>query len=395
MKITKRLFLLWMSMMLVLVIGRSSVQAELTPEMKKEIDEYMEKKQAEEGLVDKLLTTKKGGKFSLGGELEYEYVDVQNGGKKAEPHFVLDKFVLQPKVNINEDISIEAQLYFQPHNKTSINEFHIMFKNIPCKHTYIDAGLFEREIKNHSHRITEGYPLVGTAFWRDDEYALSLGGEWKSLYGSLLVGDGLALGEKQVAEDSSYKIIHDNKRDEDFNGLSEFNANFGYRNDYGKLGKVDVLLFYVYKELSDSDIEFLMDIPGYEGDLDDKSGFRRGFGADYSIGGLRLYGQYIEAEDGELKRSGWYIQPSYKVKLAQREYFNAFEVVFRYGELDMDVTPDPADSRTWDRDKIAIALISDICKNVKLKTEYYVNDEDTGAEDVDNDEFLTQLEVKF
>ncbi len=394
-KTCRTLFFLSIAVILILILGNNTALAELTPEMKQEIDAYLKKKPAEKDTLDKLLTTKRGGKFSLAGELEYEYKDVQHDGAEPEPHLALDKFVLQPRVYLRDNVYVDVQLYFQPHHKTYINEIHVMFKDIPYKYTYVDVGLYEREIKNHSHRTSEDYPLIGTAFWRDDEYAVSLGGKWKYLYGSLLAGDGLALGKKQTAEDSSYKIIHDNNREDDFNGLNEFNANLGYRNDYGKLGKVDVLLFYVYKELSDSDIEFLMDIPGYSGDTDDDSGYRYGFGADYSIGGLRLYGQYIEAGDGELERSGWYIQPSYKLKLAQRDSFNAFEILFRYGELNVDVPADVTDSLTWDRNKFTIALISDVYKNIKLKTEYYLNDEDTGGEDVANDEFLAQLEVKF
>lgn len=388
-----RLFLSLAVAMVVLASGSRAAFAELTPQMKQEIDAYLEQKRAEEGLANKFLTTLKGEKFSLGGELEFEYIDVQNDGAESEPHFVLDKFVLHPKIYLAEDIYLDVQLYFQPKHTASINEFHIMFKNTPCEHTYLDAGLYERQIKSHSHRVTEGYPLIGVAFWRDDEYAVSLGFEWESLYGSLLVGDGLALGEKQVAEDSSHKMIHDNNRDDDFNGLSEFNANLGYRNDYGDMGKVDLLLFWVYKELSDSDVGFLQGIPGHG--VGNDTGYRVGFGADYRLGDLRLYGQYIDAEDGKLDRHGWYIQPSYKFKLKNRKSFYACEVLFRYGELDVDLPNNPSDSLTWDRDKIVLALITDVYKNIKLRTEYYINDEETGGREVDNDELLVQLEVKF
>jgi len=40
-------------------------------------------------------------------------------------------------------------------------------------------------------------------------------------------------------------------------------------------------------------------------------------------------------------------------------------------------------------------LITELAKNVKLKTEYYINDEKTGGRDVDNNELLVQLEFKF
>jgi hypothetical protein len=387
--------------MAVLTLGEDTALAALDPPTKQEIqqavDEYLAKKRAEEGVLDKLLPTLKGGKLRLSGELEYEYKDVENDEDtdEPEPHLALDKFALYPRVYLKDNIYLDMQLYFQPHKKTYINEFHIMFKNTSCPvNSYIDLGLFERQIKDHSHRDSEGYPLIGTAFWRDDEYAVRMGGEWSFLYWSFLVGDGLELGEKQTAEDSSYKIIHDDRKEDSFTGLSEVVANLGYRNDYGDLGKVDLLLFYVYKELSDEDVDFLRAIPGY-GSSGYDNGYRCGLGADYRIMGLRLYGQYITAEDGWLKRSGWYIQPSYKLKLEQAEYFKACEILFRYGKLDVDLWPDPSNSYTWNREKITLALITDVYENIKLKTEYYINNEDTGDEDVDNDELLVQLEVKF
>jgi len=42
-----------------------------------------------------------------------------------------------------------------------------------------------------------------------------------------------------------------------------------------------------------------------------------------------------------------------------------------------------------------LAVIIDILKDSKLKLEYYINDEDIGGKDIDNNEFLMQLEIKF
>lgn len=53
------------------------------------------------------------------------------------------------------------------------------------------------------------------------------------------------------------------------------------------------------------------------------------------------------------------------------------------------------DSLTWDRNQITLAVIIDILKDSKLKLEYYINDEDIGGKDIDNNEFLMQLEIKF
>jgi len=375
----------------------AELDAQTKEDVRQAVDEYLAEKEASGGLVDRWLPTLRGGKFSLGGEMELEFRDTENDREiaEAEPHLALDKLVLQPKVKVGDGVSLDAQLFFQPHKKAYVNEFHVLFADLPCPVvSYLDLGQFEREIKNHAHRTTEDYPLIGTAFWRDDEYAVSVGGEWRFLYWSVMVGDGFKLAGAQPAEDKSYKLIQDDRKEAGFDGLQEVDFNLGYRNDYGRWGKVDVLGFYVSGELSREDVEFLQTLPGYGMSGDDKM-YRYGVGMDYRLGGWRLYGQYITAKDGRLERYGWYVQPSYKLKLPQAEYFYGYEFLLRYGELRVDLAPDPASSYTWDRDKITLALITDVYKQVKLKTEYYVNGEDTGDAAVDNDELLVQLEVKF
>jgi hypothetical protein len=70
-------------------------------------------------------------------------------------------------------------------------------------------------------------------------------------------------------------------------------------------------------------------------------------------------------------------------------------VFLRYDDLDVDMGKDSTDSLTWDRNQITLAVIIDILKDSKLKLEYYINDEDIGGKDIDNNEFLMQLEIKF
>jgi len=66
-------------------------------------------------------------------------------------------------------------------------------------------------------------------------------------------------------------------------------------------------------------------------------------------------------------------------------------VFLRYDDLDVDMGKDSTDSLTWD----SLAVIIDILKDSKLKLEYYINDEDIGGKDIDNNEFLMQQEIKF
>ena len=112
------------------------------------------------------------------------------------------------------------------------------------------------------------------------------------------------------------------------------------------------------------------------------------------IESLNLAGEYAQLKDGDLKRNGWYLQGSYKRKF-KWTYFCSFEPVIRYGQLDTDWAKSFAKPASWDREMLTVALITELAKNVKLKTEYYINDEKTGGKGVNNDEFLMQLEFSF
>jgi len=79
-----------------------------------------------------------------------------------------------------------------------------------------------------------------------------------------------------------------------------------------------------------------------------------------------------------------------------RKFFTALELLYSYSRCQLkNLQRTPYDARTWDREKHIIAFLFDITKNIKLKCEYSVNNEDTGGRDVQNNEFLTQLTMSF
>lgn len=350
----------------------------------------------------------KGAKFELAGEIEWEFEDTTRDSKdggvdEREGHFQVDKMVLQPKIKFENHLKLSAQIYILE-GTASLNEVHAKFTDLdlPGK-MWLDVGLYERWIKSHSKRTTEAYPLIGTAFWRDDANTVTVGGEYEDFYWMLSAGNGFSMANKQPAEDSSYKILHDNYSTSDFWRM-ESGVNLGFKHDLGKSGKIDVLAFYYTDELSNNDITALQGYVSstaftYTSDKRDKN--RVGGGIDYRIKNIRVYGQYIKAVDGKLDRAGWYAQVSCKHKFADRKSFTAIEPLIRIGRLDVDWENTRSNPETWDREKTTIALITDFCKNVKIKTEYYMNGEDTGKDpitgrdDVENNEWLMQLEIKF
>lgn len=375
------------------VDGLKAEIAKEKPKVPKGIEErvaVLEEKTEEKGFL-----SIKGADFQLAGELEYEFVDTEGDGSDDEPHFQLDKLVLQPKVKIGDNLKMDAQLYYQD-GSVSFNEIHAKFYGFPLK-SWIDVGLYERWLKGHHGRKTEGYALLGTAFYRDDALTATLGGEYEPLYWMFSIANGYEIDEKQVAEDSAStsKIIHDDHATSGLTDSFELGANIGLKHDFKEAGKVDLIAFYYNDELSRADRSSLQsNLSGYVSNNDDKS--RYGAGIKYMLGDATLYGAYIEAEDGELDRDTWLAEASYHFKLGTtRKWFTGIEPLVSYSDYDVENTKNTSSPWSWDREKWMFASIIDLYEDTKLKLEYYINDEKTGGGDVDNDELLVQLEVKF
>jgi cell division protein FtsB len=337
----------------------------------------------------------KGAQFELGGELEMEFVatDRDTQTSKPNPHFQIDTFYLYPKVTFADyDLVLKGDIAFKT-NDAFIEELYAKFSGLPAN-SWIEVGLNDMFIANID-RKTEAEILVETAFYRSDDMGVTLGGEpldW--LYWRTSITNGLKLGTKGPGEDGGYTMLHDARNTSDASKNLMLGVGLGAKSQLGDFGKIDVLPFYYHGSLSDADVAVLQGVNGYGTSAEDEK-TRYGANVRYDIGNFTLIGQYIKGEDGRLDRTGWFVQPSYKIEVPGWNKFNAYEFVYRYNDLDVDLTNDPTDSLTWDRQQHIIALITDVYKNVKLKTEYFVNDEDTGAADVNNDEILVQLEIKF
>lgn len=353
----------------------------------------------EEKAEDKGFLSFKGVEFQLGGELEYEFVDTGGDGEDDEAHFQLDKMVLQPKIKIGDRLKLDAQIYFVKYGSTDkayLEEFHVEFSDF-FLNSWVDVGLYERWVKGQYKRKLEAYPLVGTAFWRDDAPTLTWGGEQESIYWKLSVGNGYELDRKQVSEDTANNndILHDDRAGSGLSDSMEYGVNLGFKHKLFD-GNIDILGFYYFDELSSADRNFLQaQFPGYTSSADDKN--RLGVSVRYDLNDWRFAGQYIKAEDGELDRDGWVIEAGYHLNFEGREWFTGVMPIISYGEMNIDNSYDRSlnNPLSWDRQKTMVGLIFDLYKNTKLKLEYYVNAEDTGGDDIDNNEFLAQLEIKF
>ncbi len=346
-----------------------------------------------------LLPSLKGKKFRIGGEFEFEYRKTQNekghpAGSTNIPYgqFQIDKFDLDIEAKLTDDITLFAQIEAEPDDKTELDEAHVTFSNI-IPESYLRVGLQERFIR--PSRKTETYPLAGNAFWRDKDIGIEIGGDLKPFYYRLSVSNGLQLKGKEIGEDASFdKIMQDDDDNRDYNNSKEIGVGLGYRNEFIKGHNLDILLFYYFSRLSDSDVTFLKsNLPGYA--LDKKTKNFYGGNLKYEFSDISLFGQYIHAKDGELKRDIWYVQPSYKFKIKGLKYLSAVEPLYRYERYKVDYAKSVTKPYSWDRGRNTVSVIADIIKDLKLKLEYNINDEDTGGAKVRNNEFVGQMEIKF
>lgn len=247
------------------------------------------------------------------------------------------------------------------------------------------------------------------------------------------VGNGNTLDNNEVGFDGAdfNDLIQDDRNVTDSFTIREVGFGLGYRRNFAALGELEVLGFYYNDELSDASVEFLQEdltisdvvtgdpVSGY-GDSNSRKSYKYGVSADYFLSaeefmpadwnprgqdGIRLFAQWIRAQDGDFRRSGWYVQGSYRFSFPQRllfdKYFRSIEPIVRYGTLDTNLGPDPLLPGTWDRRQTLVGMNLEVIKEVHVLCEYTFNGETTGGNGVNgpssvrNDELMVELLLTF
>jgi len=326
---------------------------------------------------------------TMGGELEFDFVDTENDPTVGEPdpHFVVDQLFLRPKVKFNENVTLFSDIDIKP-DTTKIEKVWGKISGLPF-HSWVEAGLNNLFIAK-MNRKTENRILTEMALYRREDVGITFGGEpTEQFYWKASLTNGLKLGAISPSEDiatSSVQLLSDVRNPVNAPKRLMAGLGAGLKLKTGRSATLDLLPFYYTGKLSREDVNFLKKVSGYGTAADDNK-IRYGLNARYDLGEVILIGQFIKAKDGVLDRTGWFIQPSMRV--------SHLEFVYRYNDLDVDVTKSFGDGRTWDREQQVFAVITDLYPGVKIKTEYVVNSEDTGGRDLDNDEFLVELEMVF
>ena len=264
------------------------------------------------------IPTIKGEWLTISGELELDYLNAQSddnadgdvttdsGGSESDGRFQIDKLALTTKVHYSDDIYWKNKLEFQPGTGKDTNTVDIDNSYLLVKHFLEHLGLFDpteaylsiglKDPFEKPHRDTENYNLVSTAFHRDEELGIQLGGHYSPLYWRFSVSNGNELNDRSPNDDSSdFEIIHDNELNVDENSNKEVSFGLGIDMGLGSFGEIDLLGFYNTAHLSKEDITFLMGVAGYGGSVQDDDTWEAGARAEYHQNGLRLWGIFTAA----------------------------------------------------------------------------------------------------
>lgn len=339
--------------------------------------------------------------FELHFALELEYEDVENevdspAGRTQEPqgYMEVDKFVLEPILRFDEKTTLRSELQFE-FDKTFLRRSYVTFDDL-FLNSALSIGLNCRFIR--PSRKTETYPIIGTAYWRDDGFAFTLNGEKAPVYWYFSIGNGFNLNASKINEDNSFFIIHDDRNGGPRNDTRETGLGLGVEKELGKSGKVNALAFYYDDKLTKNEVLFMQGVSGYGVSEEDKR-TRSGFSIDYANGPFDFFTQYIMSVDGKLDRSGYFVQASYDFDFSKMESFKFLPdkatVLIRYNSYDVDMDKDPVDSLTWDRQALTVAGLIPLDEFMTLKVEYNFNDESTGDLPIDNDEVLLQINIYY
>ncbi len=366
---------------------------------------------SEVALAEATVVSRSGLLIKIGGEIEYEFVDVEGKGgfsntdgstlrpSQRSPYIAMDEASLKFDVIYSENLELFLKYKFSGSEATL--DISLATYKLPDWGARIEFGKDEPIVA--PSRKTESYPLIGTAFWKGRENHVAFfknmdfGEQFKTEIG-LSVGPKRQFGSDDVAEDKSFKMLV----------YDDFEAKDGQSEEWGLSlkGEYEGILaqgfYYQGRLIDDFDWKTSLSqaISDYDslGDETDKTHYWYGSRLEYNNYNVHFRTEYIKSKDGLLPRVGQYHQVSYQfLDLAGTK---VIEPLFRYDVLNVDkVLPVNGNSLTWDREMKTYALLVKHTDFITSKIEYYDINERTGNKasnkPVVDDQFVYQFNLSF
>lgn len=368
------------------------------------------------------VSTDSGLDVVLGGEVELEFIDVEGAGgfanqdltyqkvKNRSPHMRIDMAVLSARVNYSENLYYHIEFRFDDESAYVDKQYARLL--VPEFNTRFEMGKNRPFVS--TKRSSEGYPLIGTAFWKGREAHINSETEVKlgdigKLTGGVSFAMKRPLGTDDAAEDKSFKMMV----------YDDYEPKNGQTFEYGVKAGLDfagisLLGWYFTGELIDDwdwKISLKQSLANYDkrGDETEKTHYWYGGRLTYKFEGLQFRGEFIDAQDGLLDRYGYYGEGSVTQKAPAFLRSNSFTLLGRYGILRLRPGLDEesgnkiawaylSEAMSWNREMMTISAMLNINENLTLKVEHYILQEETGSEvetGVDDDQSLLQINFKF
>lgn len=367
---------------------------------------------------DVTITIPSGVRIELSGEVEVEFIDVEGKGgagnretflKKIEtrsPHTRIDKAVLDLKVIYSPSISYRFSLRFDD-NGAYADKHYLLFKKEDLR---VELGKNRPAIA--LKRKIEGYPLIGTAYWKGRQYHIDISNNYSIFEYGASFALKRPLSYDDAVEDKSFRMLVYGDTEKVDGQTYEIGLRGGLKFRTLRLQS----WFYTGKLIDDEDWKKRLHYDfDYYANLEPDNVLSKDANIDHSWYGARgeldifntlLRGEFIGSIDGYLKRQGYYGEVSSNLR-------NNLLILLRYGELRIDpggndFFPQLKDPQTWDRKLLTLASVYDITSYAKLKVEYYLLDEVTGDRDEDakterrdyqpnvkDNQLLIQFELNF
>jgi len=314
------------------------------------------------------IATVGGAEIKIGGKIELNLIDAQAERSpfptdNPDTYLDFDRIRLEPELDIGRGLSFHSQLdFFADEGDTLVKEGTVVHRWRPRgadgkklwwfrSHTQI--GMDDRFIhRGPGRRVSESYPLVGTAYWRDEEIALmwigtlgrkrgnpreepkEVGDYWAprkeltnstsyhafdfegnpgELTLSFSLGDGYTLDGKSVNKDRSniQEVLQDDRESSTGLSLNEIGLGVGYERDFNWLGEIGLQVFYYTGDLNSESVRVLQQeltsfdatgtvITGGYGLSQDDNYHRAGVSLDYHIEAFHFFDRYeIHTEPGD------------------------------------------------------------------------------------------------
>ncbi len=375
------------------------------------------------------ITAPSGLDIELSGEVEIEFIDVEGEGgfsnqdltyqkvRNRSPHMRIDMAVLGARVNYSENLYYNIEFRFDDESAYVDKQYARL--TVPGIHTQFEMGKNRPFVS--TKRQSEGYPLIGTAFWKGREAHINSVTKFPLSENSAVIG-GLSFAMKRpfgtddAAEDKSFKMMV----------YDDYEPRNGQTFEYGikagvEIAGLSMLGWYFTGTLIDdwdwkaSLKQSLEPYSRMAGSESDTSHYWMGGRLTYNLAGLQARGEYIQAKDGLLERYGYYGEGSYRMNLPSAMKMRSVKLLGRYGVLrlspgELRAIPGQvaagteaswaylSEAMSWNREMVTISAMFEVNDNLTLKFEHYMLGETTGStaeSSVDDDQSLMQVNFRF